>query len=192
MKLSEPELQGQVSLEEALSRRRSIRDFASKSLTWEQISQLLWSAQGITDNKYKLRTAPSAGALFPLVIYLVSEAGVFLYKSENNILEKIIESDIRHNLCRAALGQDSIEQAPVNIVICAVYKKIEANYGQRAVRYVHIEVGHAAQNVHLKAVAMGLDSVPIGAFHDEQVKQMLSLPHDCYPLYIIPIGYSQE
>ena len=114
------------------------------------------------------------------------------YQSDKNVLEKTIEGDIRRRLYNSALRQDSIEQAPVNIVICAEYRRTESRYGQRAVRYVHIEVGHAAQNVHLMAVAMGLGSVPIGAFHDEHVSQVLSLPHDCYPLYIIPIGYPQE
>ena len=192
MKLSEPKLKGQLSVEEALSGRRSIRDFTSKSLTWEQISELLWSAQGITEKRYKLRTAPSAGALFPLEIYLVVKDGVYHYQSDKNVLEKTIEGDIRRSLYNSALRQDSIEQAPVNIVICAEYRRTKSRYGQRAVRYVHIEVGHAAQNVHLMAVSMGLGSVPIGAFHDEQVSQVLSLPQDCYPLYIIPIGYPQE
>lgn len=190
MKLPSPRNKGEVSLEEALEERRSKRSFTCRRLTWEQISQLLWAGQGIAGRRY--RNAPSAGALYPLEVYLVIAEGVYRYKPESNELEQTLEGDVRSQLCRAALGEEAIREAPVSIVIAAVYQRTKHRYGDRAARYVHIEVGHAAQNVHLQAVALGLGSFPIGAFYDEQVQRALSLPRDQQPLYIIPVGYAAE
>jgi SagB-type dehydrogenase family enzyme len=115
--------------------------------------------------------------------------GIYRYKQDRHEIEQTSEGDVRPQLSRAALNQESIEEAPVNIVIAAVYQRTEWGYGQRAIRYVHIEVGHAAQNIHLQALALGLGSVPIGAFHDDQVQKVLSLARNQQPLYIIPVGY---
>lgn len=191
MRLPEPRTKGEVSLEQTLKERRSKRSFASQELTWEQISQLLWAAQGITE-EYGFRTAPSAGALYPLEVYLVVKEGVYNYKPEGHKIEKTLEQDMRPQLCRAALNQEWIEEAPLNLVIAAVYERAERRYGQRASRYTHIEVGHVAQNIHLQAVALGLGSVPIGAFYDDQVQKVLSLPRNHRPLYIISVGYPLE
>ena len=190
MKLPAPRKRGEISLEETLQKRRSERSFASKELSWEQISQLLWSAQGMVERGF--RTAPSAGATYPLEVYLVTSNGVYHYKPESHQLEPILEGDVRSQLCRACLNQEWIEEAPVSIVIAAVYQRTGRGYGPRAARYVHIEVGHAAQNIHLQAVALGLGSVPVGAFGDEQVQRVLSLPENQQPLYIVPVGYVAE
>ncbi len=192
MNLPEPRIKSEVSLEEVLKRRRSVRQFTSQSLSWEQISQLLWAAQGTTDKRYWRRSAPSAGGTYPLETYLVMKEGVYRYRPERHELEQTSEGDVRPQLRRAALNEESIEEAPVNIVIAAIYQRTEERYGQRAARYVQIEVGHAAQNVHLQAVALGLGSVPIGAFHDNQVQRALSWPKNHQPLYIIPVGYPAE
>ena len=187
MRLPIPRKKGDASLEESLEKRRSERRFTPKELTWQQISQLLWAGQGISGRTY--RTTPSAGALYPLEIYLIIKDGVYHYKPEEHELELTLKSDVRRQLSQAALNQGFIEEAPVNIVIAAVYQRTERGYGKRAARYVHIEVGHAAQNIHLQAVALGLGSVPVGAFYDEQVQKTLSLPQNVQPLYIIPVGY---
>ena len=192
MKLPEPKTKSQVSLEEALKKRRSVRQFTRQSLTWEQISQLLWAAQGITDKQERLRAAPSAGATYPLEVYLVMKEGIYRYKPDSHEVERTIERDVRHELCQAAFDQRQIEEAPVNIVIAATYRRTESRYGERAIRYVHMEVGHAAQNIHLQAAALGLGSVPVGAFSDDQVQMILSLPKNQQPLYIIPVGYPAE
>ena len=189
MKLPPPKTKGETSLEETLKQRRSIRSFTPQSLTWEQISQLLWAAQGITD-KEGFRTAPSAGALYPLEIYLVIKEGVYHYKPEGHELEQVLTGDVRPNL--AALSDDFIAEAPANIVITAIYPRMERSYREKSSRYVHIEVGHVAQNIHLQAVAMGLGSVPVGAFYGEQVHRVLSLPKNHQPLYIIPVGYARS
>jgi len=189
VKLPKPKLKGSLSLEECIQSRRSKRSYISRPLTLEQISQLLWAAQGITDQARGLRAAPSAGALYPLELYVVKSDGVYHYKPEGHELERLSGEDLRKPLAGAALGQESVSEAAVDIVICGVYERVTGKYGNRGVIYTHIEVGHAAQNIHLEAVALGLGSVPVGAFQDEKVAGVLALPKDHKPLYIIPVGY---
>lgn len=193
IQLPQPMTKGKISLEEAISKRRSQRNFVNKDLTLEQISQLLWAAQGITGEKgsFNFRAAPSAGALYPLEIYLVTKDGLFHYLAQEHGLERLVRDDLRNSLADAALGQGSISQAGVDIVICGIYSRVTLKYGERGVRYALIEAGHVAQNIHLQAAALGLGSVPIGAFDDAQVKKVLSLPKDNEPLYIIPVGYTE-
>jgi len=190
IKLPKPKLKSDVSLEEVIEKRRSVRSYSSKELTMEQISQLLWAAQGITD-RMGFRAAPSAGALYPLEIYIVNKNGLYHYLPEGHILERKTDKDLRPDLARAALGQHSVETAPFDMIICAVYERVTLKYGQRGIRYTDIEVGHAAQNVHLEAVRLGLDSVPVGAFRDDAVSKVLSLPGNEKPVYIIAIGYKK-
>ena len=191
IKLPPPRSRGIVSVEEAILKRRSERSYNSQPLTWKEISQLLWAAQGITDVKMGLRSAPSAGAVYPIEIYVVFEEGLYHYIPDGHTLEKLSNEDLRPALCRAALGQKPIEDAPMDIVITAVYERTAGKYGERGSRYVHMEAGHVAENIQLQAVAAGLGSVPIGAFSDEGVAKALSLPRECSPLYIIPIGSVQ-
>lgn len=192
--LPKPNTTGKISLEVAIAKRRSQRDFTKQELSQEQISQLLWAAQGITGRvwNHSFRSAPSAGALYPMEIYLVSKEGIFHYLPEGHKLEELAETDLRRDLSQACLGQGSLASAPINIIICAVYSRITAKYAERGIRYAHIEAGHIAQNIHLEAVALGLGSVPIGAFSDERVRKLLNLPKGCEPLYIIPVGYPKE
>ena len=187
--LPTPVREGQLSLEDVLERRRSIRDFTNEPLTEAEISQLLWSAQGITDPR-GYRTAPSAGALYPLEIYVATADGFYHYEPEPHHLTRLADRDLRPALHQAALSQDAIIEAPAVFVIAAVYARTEKKYGaERSPRYVHMEVGHAAQNLLLQAVALGLGSVPIGAFQDSQVHDVLSLPANHRPLYLIPVGH---
>jgi SagB-type dehydrogenase family enzyme len=193
IQLPQPVKRGKMSVEEAILNRRSQRSFIEKDLDLTQIGQLLWAAQGITAKKmeFSFRAAPSAGALYPMEIYLVSKYGLFHYLPLEHKLEVLAHSDLRDSLAVAAWGQYSIGQAAVDIVICAVYQRVTGKYSQRGIRYAHIEAGHIAQNIHLQAVALGLGSVPIGAFGDEEVKDVLSLPAEHEPLYIIPVGYAK-
>ncbi len=190
--LPEPQLKGKISLEETISQRRSKRRYRPQELTLEQISQLLWSAQGITDEGGGFRSAPSAGALYPMEIYLLNKDGLFHYLPEEHKLERASQDDLRRELAAAAWGQSFIAQAPVDIVIAAVYERVTSRYGARGSRYTDIEVGHIAQNIHLQAVALGLGSVPVGAFDDRAVKELLKLPKEEQPLYIIPVGYPKQ
>jgi len=188
--LPSPSLKGNVSLEEAIFKRRSHREFLDRDLDLNQISQILWAGQGITLERFgiKFRTAPSAGALYPIEIYLLTKEGVFHYLPSEHKLIQIIDKDLREKLSISCWGQSFIKEAPLSIVICAVYARTTQKYGQRGIRYVHIEVGHVAQNIILEATALGLASVCVGAFDDSEVKDLLSLSRE-EPLYIIPIGY---
>lgn len=191
--LPKPRQKSNISLEEALSKRRSIREFSREALTLQEVSQLLWSAQGITNSKNG-RTAPSAGALYPIKIYLVVGSvknlavGVYRYEPFKHQIVKTKEGDLRESLSEASLWQPWVKNAAVNIVITAVYEITTRKYGERGIRYVHIEVGHVAQNVLLQAVALELGAVPVGAFYDSEVKKILGLKENEQPLYIIPIG----
>jgi len=186
-KLPQPDLKGKMTLEAAINKRRSVRSYASKDLTLAQTSQLLWAAQGITDKRNSFRSAPSAGALYPITVYLLNKDGLFEYIPESHSIKEIVTKDLRSGLASAALGQESISEAPIDIVITADYRITQSKYGSRTDRYVWLEGGHVAQNILLQATALGLAGVPIGAFYDNKVKNVLYL--DKEPLYIIPIGY---
>jgi len=186
--LPPPLLSGSLSLEETLAQRRSRRAFSDTPLTNEELGQLLWAAQGITDQR-GFRTAPSAGALYPLELYVTTGEGVFHYLPAGHQLLVLSNEDARQRLYQAALKQEAIRQGPAVFVVTAVYARTAAKYGpERAPRYVHLEAGHAAQNLLLQAVALGLAAVPIGAFHDAQVQEAMGLPPDHEPLYLIPVG----
>ena len=187
--LPDPKLEGDMSLEEAIEKRRSVRSFSREDLTLAEISQLCWAAQGITGKRRPLRAVPSAGARYPLEVYLVQEGGTFHYIPEGHKLKRISGEDLRSELSAQALGQSPVKDAALDIVIAAIYDRVSSKYGERGRRYSDIEAGHAAQNIHLQAVALGLGSVPIGAFDDDGVKNLLGLADNEEPLYIIPIGH---
>jgi SagB-type dehydrogenase family enzyme len=194
MHLPEPTHDGSVSLEHTLFQRRSVRRYKKEPLTPREISQLLWAAQGVT-NARGYRTAPSAGALFPLEVYLAAgwvtdlPAGIYKYNCRRHTLNRIVDEDKRGELCRAALNQRSIASAPAVLLICAVFERITRKYGQRGIQYTFIEIGHAAQNACLQAVAMGLGTVVIGAFRKNEIKMIANLAEDEQPAYMIPVGW---
>ena len=190
--LPSPARSGHMSLEAALARRRSVREFSNRPLSDQDLSQLLWAAQGITHPE-GLRTAPSAGALYPLELYVAYAAGLYRYDPQRHELQRRSERDLRPALYRAALEQESVREAPAVFLITAIYGRTARKYGDtRSPRYVHMEAGHAAQNLLLQAVALGLGAVPIGAFHDAQVQKVLGLAAEEYPLYLIPAGYARS
>lgn len=187
--LPTPVLEGTLTLEEAIQKRRSVREFTAAPLTLPEISRLLWAAQGITDPS-GFRTAPSAGALYPLEIFMVTGEGLFQYEPQGHQLSFILQGDLRPRLHGAALDQDAVREAPAIFVITADYSRTSKKYGEdRTPRYVHLEAGHAAQNLLLEAVAIELGAVPIGAFNDNEVKEVLALPSNLHPLYLIPVGH---
>lgn len=193
IKLPDPQYDGPYSVESTLLRRRSVRRYMEKPLTLAEISQLLWACQGVTHDR-GYRTAPSAGALYPLEVYLIAgnvtnlAAGVYKYFPRQHALLKTERGDKRAQLCRAALSQTSIKNAPAVFVFCAVYQRITVKYGRRGIRYVFMEIGHSAQNVCLQAVSLGLGTVTIGAFDDDQVTRVIKCGKDEDPLYIMPVG----
>ncbi len=182
-------------MEEALLKRRSVRDFKDLPLTISEVSQLLWAAQGSAGARGR-RTVPSAGALYPLELYIVAgnvirlEGGIYRYIPDGNGLICLASGEKRNELCDAALNQSSIRRAPAIIVMSAVYERTASKYGERGIRYVQMEAGHAAQNVYLQVVSLGLSTVVIGAFHDEEIRKVMKMTDMERPLYIMPVGKS--
>jgi SagB-type dehydrogenase family enzyme len=191
LKLPPPKTRGTLSLERALAERRSVREFTDASLTIAEISQLFWAAQGVTRD-WGGRTAPSAGALYPLELYAVTPKRFLHYVPDEHTAMVVSRADLRRPLARAAFGQSAVEEAPAVFVIAAVTSRTAAKYGPRAERYVTLEAGHAAQNLLLQAVALHLGAVPVGAFSDEGVSEALGLPADHEPLYLVPVGHPAE
>lgn len=192
--LPPPELMGEVSVEEAISNRRSRRAFAAEELGISQISQLLWAAQGITDENLGLRSAPSAGATYPLEVLIAVgsggplEAGIYRYLSEPHALRLESSGDRRPEVAAAALDQGWIAEAPVVMIVVADVSRTAARYGDRARRYVDMEVGHAGQNIYLQAEALELATTIVGAFRDRELANVLGLPSGQEPLAVLPIG----
>jgi len=196
-----PRLRGTVSVEEALANRRSVREYRDEPITLEELGQLLWAAYGISETRYGLRTAPSAGAQYPLEVYAVVgerrvaagdgylAAGVYHYEPHRHSLTLRKSGDFRRELYRAALDQQWVLEAPVSIVFTAVFARTTRVYGERGrLRYVPMDLGHAAQNVYLQATALGLGTVAVGAFYDDDVAEILGLSEEETPLYIMPVG----
>jgi SagB-type dehydrogenase family enzyme len=185
--LPPPTEKGSMSLEEAITRRRSTRNFTLESISQSQLSQMLWATQGVID----IRSGDRALEIFVVCgrncIEGISD-GIYHYNPESHSLTTHRQGDFRQELARAALEQEYVYQAPLNIIICTIYERTTMRYGARGERYVHIEVGHAGQNIYLQATALGLATVAIGAFHDEQVREALRLDKRIKPLYIMPVG----
>jgi len=194
VKLFEPVKKGGFSVEEAIAGRRSRRAYTNEPISLKHISQLCWAAQGITEPSTGLRAAPSAGALYPLDLFLVVgnsdlAAGVYHYSCKEHILERVKSGDYRKQLREAALGQEWVENGALNFVITATYDRTTATYGQRGrERYVPMEAGHAAENICLQGESLGFGAVTVGAFNDEQVREVISGPSEHVPLYVIPVG----
>jgi SagB-type dehydrogenase family enzyme len=197
MNLSKPKTDGNVSVEKAIKTRRTVRSFASRQLTFDQFSQLLWSSQGITEDGGYKRAAPSAGALYPMDVYTVVghdavdgiSPGIYHYDPRTHSLSLIAQGDHRDELARASLSQIWMAKAPVNLVICAEYHQVSVKYGARGERYAMMESGHIAQNIFLQARALGLDTGIVGAFIDAEVKKALRIEAAHEPLLIMPVGY---
>jgi len=197
--LPAPSLKGTMSVEEALNTRRSERSYADNALSLQQVAQLLWAAYGVTmvsSSGRQYKTAPSAGATYPLEIYLMAgkvtdlQPGLYRYLPEKHSLIKEQGGDLRHKVKNACLGQSMLNDAPVSIIFSAVYERTTEKYGKRGEeRYVYMDLGHAAQNLYLQATALGLGTCAIGAFDDDQLQKVLQLPADEKVLYLMPVGY---
>jgi len=194
-----------MTVEEAMLLRRSIREYTDDPVKIEDLSMILWAAYGISETRWGLKTTPSAGATYPLEIYIVIgergvaagdgylKPGVYKYDPFTHSMRLVAEGDFRKELARAALGQEWVEEAPVNIVICAVFERTTRVYGERGrVRYVPMEVGHAGQNIYLMATALGYGTVAVGAFYDDEVARVIRARQNEVPMYIMPVGVPQR
>jgi SagB-type dehydrogenase family enzyme len=182
---------GSVSLEETLSRRRSVRQFTPAAVSASDLAQLLWAMQGIsgTDKHGPVRTAPSAGRTNPLEVYVVTSEGLSLYGPAEHRLQSLGRVDLRPSLAEAALDQNCVRNAPMVLVVVAIVSRTVETYAERAERYVTLEAGHAVQNALLQATALGLGAVPVGSFDDDRVRSVLGLRPDVTPLYLVPVGH---
>ncbi len=195
MKLPKPRFKGELSLEEVIKNRRTTRSFQERSLKLDHFSQLLWAGYGITEGFR--RTVPSAGALYPMDLYVAVgkdsvewiEEGVYHYVPEEHFIQLVTGIDVRAELSQAALFQSWIADAPVCFIITAEYRRITIKYGDRGIRYAIMEAGHMAQNIFLQAEALSLGAGIVGAFHDEKIMKIASLPVNHYPLLLMPVGY---
>ncbi len=191
--LPAPNTTGAFPIEQTLLQRRSVRKYAEKALTIQEVSQLLWAAQGITSPR-GLRTAPSAGALYPLETFVAIgnvegiDPGIYHYNPEKHSLTQKITRDKRAELSEACLGQSYVAKAPLSLILTSVNYRIINQYGERGIQYIHMEVGHVGQNIALQAVALKCGTVMIGAFTDAKVHKLLNLDKEIVPLYIIPVG----
>ncbi len=191
--LPEPRTDGPLSLEAAIARRRSVRRYRPDGLTLEEIGQLLWSAQGLTGSRPSQRAAPSAGGCHPLVFYVCRDTGVWRYHPQDHSLTEHLSEDVRVDLAEAAWGQDFIGRAPSVFAVSAVFERTTRRYRERGrMRYVPMDAGHAAENLLLQAVALGLGGVTVGAFDDAALKRVLALPGQEEPLYLISVGHPRK
>lgn len=179
---------GEVSIEEAIWLRRSVRSFTDEAPSPEIVARLCWAAQGITDTANRFRSAPSAGATYPLELYLATPEYVARYIPADHSLEIVMRKDVRETLTEAALDQSWFANAPMVFIFIGELERTSVIYGDRAQLYVHIEVGCASENLMLQAAALGWGSVPVGAYHDDDVAEILELPDGWHPYLIVPVG----
>lgn len=191
--LQAPDQDGRLTLEATLATRRSVREYSDGPLTWAEISQLLWAGQGVT-NRAGYRTAPSAGALYPLELHVAIgrveslPSGVYRYRPASHTLEIVGPADRRSEISRAALSQTWIADSAVVVGVAGMSRRITGKYGERGIRYMYMEAGHVAQNICLQAVALGLAVTPVGAFRDDEIRRILEMGSEMDPIYLLPIG----
>ena len=194
IELPRPDRDGELTVEQALERRRSVREYSDEPLTFAELGQLLWAAQGITEPRRGFRAAPSAGATFPMEVYAAAgdvdelPAGLYRYVPDGHRLVRVAEGDHRPALFESGLRQAPLAEAPLVLAFTAVVERTASRYGARAERYVQIEAGHLSQNIYLQCEALGLATVAIGAFHDDELSRALALDDGERPLYLMPVG----
>lgn len=186
--LPKPALDGTMSLEESLRYRRSVRDFTQESLSQQEISSILWAAQGVTDDA-NYRTAPSAGARYPIKLHVATQDGLFAYANHNHTLTRLNPVDVRPMIVETALGQKFIGDAGLVVILSANLAESIQLHGEKAMRYIYLEAGHIAQNIHLEAASLGLASSPVAAFDEASLQAVLGFPEAWVPIYVIPVGH---
>lgn len=194
IKETKEELDLDVSIKDTIEKRRSIRTYEEGEVKLLELAALLWAGQGITDEERRFRAAPSAGATYPMEIYVAAgevlglEEGIYRYIPDKHELISVAKGDFREKIMDSALGQEPIKEAPMSILITSVYERVMSTYGDRGIRYAKIEAGHISQNIYLKTTALDLGTVSIGAFEDEEIAEILRLEEGEEPLYIMPVG----
>jgi SagB-type dehydrogenase family enzyme len=189
---------GSVSLDEVLKKRKSVRRFSQKPLTQQQLSYLLWASTGIErrEQGYEFRTAPSAGALYPVETYIVAHnikdlpRGVYHYSIKDHALEELELGDFRRAIATAALEQQWCFECAAVFVWTAIFYRMKWKYNQRAYRYIYLDAGHIGQNLALASVSLGLGSCQIGAVFDDEVNKIIQVDSTSEStIYLSVVGY---
>ncbi len=192
IKLPNPKLKSKISLEEAIIRRKSLRAYTKSPLSLKEISQLLFAGQGLL--KESRRTTPSAGAFYPIEIYLSALritglfSGLYQYLPNGHKLKKITSANRMAKLAEAAFGQIWVKNASAVIIICGDFKKTTGKYQDKGRDFVTMEAGHAAQNISLQAAALNLGILCVGGFNEEEVKKTLNIEKNKKVFYLMPVG----
>ncbi len=186
--LPNPIKKGTLSLEEVLWKRQSIRSFSGQELNWQQIGQLLWASQGVNRPDKKYRTSPSAGATYPLELYVIKPSGIYHYLPNEHAVVKTMSGDMKQALAKANLGPRMMQESKCVFLFTTIFERTIKEYGKNAIPYVYLEAGHAAQNLLLQAVALGLGGVPNGSILDRHHQQALNIPEEENLIYILVIG----
>lgn len=186
---------GGMSLEEAIQKRRSVRDYSRQPLSLAELARLLHSGGGITEPTYPLRAAPSAGALYPVELYAVVNRveglpkGIYHYSPRDHSLELVKEGDFGLEMMRHAVGQEMVWHAAAVLVLTAIFQRTRVKYGERAYRYVLLDAGHVGENIYLAATSLGLGPCGIGAFFDDDLSNLLGIDgKEEAPLYLVAVG----
>ncbi|MEJ2363821.1 MAG: SagB/ThcOx family dehydrogenase [Deltaproteobacteria bacterium] len=199
--LSQPDFSQAADLWQCLARRRSERDTTHEPLSGEELAKILWAAQGVTARAgiYLLRTAPSAGALYPFETYLCVNMveglsqGIYHFNVAEFGLARLKEGDFNRIITAAALGQPVVRKAAVVIIWTAMMLRCMEKYRERAVRYIPMDLGHVCQNVQLAATALGFGSCPIGAFYDDEMNELIDVDgEEETVLYMVTVGKLRE
>ncbi|UCC59029.1 MAG: SagB/ThcOx family dehydrogenase [Candidatus Bathyarchaeum sp.] len=200
IKLPPPKHAEAMSVDDAIRKRRSIRAFSQKPLTMKQLSYLLWASTGVQrkENGYEFRTAPSAGALYPIETYVIVnrvsglEKALYHYSIKSHLLEELERGDFSTRIARAALGQEMFQGAAAIFVWTAIFDRSKWKYRQRAYRYVYLDAGHIAQNLALSATSLGLGSCQVGAFYDDEVNNIVGVDGaEESVIYLSAVGYPE-
>lgn len=187
-----PEPNKETCLSQLLLKRKSVRKFKKEPLRLSELSQVLWASYGLINKRRHV--VPSAGATYPVEIYLVVrdveglKPGIYKYNNQEHLVQLVKEGDYSRDLARACLDQLWVKEAPVNIILVALHEKTTSWYGERGFRYIHNEAGHIGQNIYLMATEMNLGTVAIGAFNDSEVLKIIGLDAKYIALYVFPVG----
>ena len=192
VQLTEPNVTGAMSLEETLAKRRSVRRFTNQTLKWAQIGQLAWAGQGITDRARGLRTAPSAGSIYPIELFFATPEGLYIYRPAEHSLEQLTDQDVRLALAGRDGTASSIAEAGCDIIVAGSVKKLAERFKDNARNYMLMEAGHIAQNIQLQAVSLGLGAVTVGGIDEQNVRKVCGLARILDPVYVICVGYPAE
>jgi len=197
VQLPQPDFGEPADLWQCLARRRSERNTSEEPLSLEELAKILWAAQGVTAQAgmHLLRTAPSAGALYPFETYVYIDRvegvsqGIYHFDVGEFTLASLEEGDFNQVITAASLGQPVVRKAAVVLIWTAMMLRCMVKYRERAVRYIGMDLGHVCQNVQLAATALGFGSCPIGAFYDDELNELLALDgEEETVLYMVTVG----